>query len=595
MPHVYCLRDPGLVKLHFLSDGLIAISYFVIPLALLLLIRQRRDLVFPWIFALFGVFILGCGITHVLGIVTLWYPVYRLDGLVKAITAAASIGTAGVLFRRLPKLISLPSPQQHLAAIVESSDDAIFSYDLDGLITSWNKGAEETFGYTSPDVLGKHIAMLLPDDRRGEAANILDRIERGEKVSHFETVRRTKEGREIAVSLAVSPMLSASGRIIGISKIARDITKRKQAEQALERANMELRNSEERFRTLADFVPDMLWTTDHRGVATYVSRRYQAYTGLPLEDLLGEGWTRFLHPDDRQRIAQVWSESVATGQPYATEYRLRRSDGTYRWFVARGIPIVDPGGLITQWLGSSTDIDELKRTEQALRRSNEELEQFAYAAAHDMQEPLRNVSTSLGMLQRLYGDRLEDGAAEWIQGGIAGALRMHAMVKDLLLYSRAVSDCQGPPSEVDAAAAAERALQNLNGPIAESEALVHSENLPRVAVLESHLVQVFQNLISNAVKYRRRDTRLRVQVSAEPKGHEWEFAVEDNGIGFDPAYADRIFNVFKRLHRHDEYPGNGIGLAICARIIAHYGGRIWAEGRPGQGATVKFTLPAYRT
>jgi light-regulated signal transduction histidine kinase (bacteriophytochrome) len=234
----------------------------------------------------------------------------------------------------------------------------------------------------------------------------------------------------------------------------------------------------------------------------------------------------------------------------------------------------------------------LKRTEAALRRSNEELGQFAYAAAHDLQEPLRNISNALGLIRRAQSDRLEPAAAKWIDFSVEGAQRMHDMVKDLLSYSRAVDVADSPERPVSANEAVQTALTNLTTTIAAAEARIDVGPLPHVPVLETHLVQLFQNLIANSVKYRQKDVRPEVRISASRTGVEWRFSVADNGIGFDPQYSDKIFGVFKRLHQRNEYQGNGIGLAICARIVAHYGGRIWAESKAGLGATFYFTLPA---
>jgi PAS domain S-box-containing protein len=592
MPHGFCLRDPGLIKLHAISDGVIGISYFAIPIALFLFVRRRRDLAVPWLFALFGLFILSCACTHVFAVITLWYPAYRLEGLVKAVTAGVSLATAVVLFCVLPRMVDLPSAQQRLAAIVDSSEDAIFSEDLDGIITSWNSSAEEIFGYSAREALGKSAEILWKPGNNDEGSEINRQVRAGKRVSHFETVRLGKDKGEIAVSITASPVRNSQGQIVGTSKIVREITVRKQREESLARVNAELRDSDERFKTLTDFVPDMLWMTDSLGAFSYVSRRYQAYAGLSLQKLMELGWTEILHPDDQEKARRIWEESVLTGQPYEVEYRLRRADGVFRWFVARATPIHGADGEVTQWLGSSTDIDDLTRTVRALRRSNEELEQFAYAAAHDLQEPLRNVANSVGMLSRLLGDCGGPRAAEWIEASIKGAQRMQEMVKDLLTYSRVVEDGQlQMQATTDAAKAARLALQNLEGMIAETEARVQWEPLPLVPVQEAHLVQLFQNLIGNAVKYRQPNTTPVVRVSASATGDEWQFIVADNGIGFDPAYADRIFRLFKRLHNREEYSGNGIGLAICARIVAHYGGRIWAEGEPGKGATFRFTLP----
>jgi light-regulated signal transduction histidine kinase (bacteriophytochrome) len=259
----------------------------------------------------------------------------------------------------------------------------------------------------------------------------------------------------------------------------------------------------------------------------------------------------------------------------------------------RGIPVWRDNGKVQQWLGSSTDIHELKQTEDALRRSNEELRQFAYAAAHDLQEPLRNVSNSIGFLSSLYRERFDPQATKWIDWSIEGAQRMHQMVKDLLSYSRAVDGTDRPESTVSAEAAVRIAMANLAVAITGAGAQVDVGPLPMLRAYETHLVQVFQNVISNAIKYRKPDVPPRIRISAELRHSDWDFSVADNGIGFASEYSQKIFGVFKRLHTRSEYEGNGIGLAICARIVAHYGGRIWAESKPGEGAIFHFTFHAH--
>jgi len=260
--------------------------------------------------------------------------------------------------------------------------------------------------------------------------------------------------------------------------------------------------------------------------------------------------------------------------------------------MSRTTPVCDAVGTIEYWLGSFNDIDESKRTEQALRRSNERLEQFAYVAAHDLQEPLRNISISLSLLREQFGTRMTPDEAECLAESIKNARRMQGMVQDLLLYSRVISNNDQALPPVSARFAAEHALRNLEEALRESEAQVAIGDIPDVPVRESHLVMLFQSLVGNAIKYKKPGIQPVIQISASPKGSNWQFEVTDNGIGFDPAHADRIFKVFRRLHNRDEYTGNGIGLAVCARIVENYGGRIWAEGELGQGATFRFTLPA---
>jgi signal transduction histidine kinase len=235
---------------------------------------------------------------------------------------------------------------------------------------------------------------------------------------------------------------------------------------------------------------------------------------------------------------------------------------------------------------------ELQKNEQQLRRANEELRQFAYAAAHDMQEPLRNIVIRLSMFRREHGNQFDPPAMERIQESIVDAQRMHTMVKDLLAFSNALESPENGERFTDATESLREALSNLSTAIRENHAELRFDSLPLLRVQQFHLTQLFQNLIGNALKYRKPDVTPIIEISAESAGDQWVFSIVDNGIGFDPAYAERIFGVFKRLHHHSKYPGTGIGLAICSRIVTHYGGRIWAEGEQGKGATFRFTLPA---
>lgn len=249
------------------------------------------------------------------------------------------------------------------------------------------------------------------------------------------------------------------------------------------------------------------------------------------------------------------------------------------------------------WLAEELELREsnlqrlvAERTAE-LERSNKELEQFAYIASHDLQEPLRMVSSYTMLLKRRYQERLDKDADEFIDYAVDGVLRMQALINDLLAYSRAG---RGPrPSEpTDSADALGKALRNLEAAIRGRDALISAAELPTVMAGHQQLVQLFQNLIGNAIKFCPSDRRPEIQVSAQPQPTTWLFAVRDNGIGIDPTYADRIFQIFQRLHRREDYPGTGIGLAICKKIVERQGGRIWVESSPGNGATFFFSLPA---
>ena len=235
--------------------------------------------------------------------------------------------------------------------------------------------------------------------------------------------------------------------------------------------------------------------------------------------------------------------------------------------------------------------DELKRANQELRRANADLETFAYSASHDLQEPLRNVAICAQLLQRSGGSRFTGEEAQYLDGILQGALRMQTLVQDLLSYTRATRFEEGPPPKIDSAQVLANVLRSLKTLIDENAATVNAGELPAIAIHEVHLAQLFQNLIGNALKYRSREAPA-IHVSAIRQQGWWVFSVADNGIGIDSQYGDQIFALFKRLHSRNEYPGSGIGLAICQRIVEQYGGRIWLEqSAPGKGSVFSFSIP----
>jgi len=471
-----------------------------------------------------------------------------------------------------------------LGEIVNSSDDAIISKDLNGVITSWNIGAERLFGYTADEVIGKPVTILIPSDRLEEEPNILSRLKRGERVDHFETIRRRKDGTLLDISLTISPVKDRQGNILGVSKIARDITEAKRARAAL-------LASEARFRQLADAMPQIVWTARPDGYLDYYNERWYEFTGLSRGTSGETGWEQILHPDDVQRCRETWNAAVGSGTPYNIEYRLRDgSENRWRWFLARALPVRDADGKIAKWFGSSVDIDDQKRVEDDLRRANLDLEQFAFSASHDLQEPLRTVKIYSELLTSTYSEALGGQALQFLTFVQSGATRMEMLVRDLLTYTQ-VTKFERIAENTDAGEALAAALANLAGSVSESGARITADPLPSLQVHGAHLQQLFQNLIGNAIKYRSNTRPPVVHVTAERQDGHWIFAVSDNGIGIDPDYRERIFGLFKRLHTSDEYSGTGIGLAICQRIVDRYEGRIWVESEPGRGSTFRFLLP----
>jgi hypothetical protein len=346
--------------------------------------------------------------------------------------------------------------ERFLAALVDSSSDAIFSKDLDGRIRSWNQAAVRLYGYRPEEAVGHPVAMLAPPDRQEELSEIQQAVRAGRRIEGLETERLRKDGTVVDVSLTVCPVRDDGGRVLAASVITRDI-------------------------------------------------------------------------------------------------------------------------------------GEAKRRERALRRSNEELEQFAYVASHDLQEPLRMVASFSELLARRCGEQLDDRGREYLGFLVEGAQRMRQLVNDLLAYSRLESE-GAPPTRVEPRAALDMVLADLRPALEEARAEVVTGTLPAVLVDPGQLRRIFQNLVGNALKFRG-PAPAHVEVTAQAEGREVVFCVRDRGIGIEPRHRDLVFRMFQRLHPRGEYAGSGIGLAVVKRIVERHDGRAWIGPGPGQGTRVYFSLP----
>jgi PAS domain S-box-containing protein len=364
----------------------------------------------------------------------------------------------------------------------------------------------------------------------------------------------------------------------------------------------ELRASEERYRALAQAAPDMVFVIDRDDRVQYMNDFAATLFRVDPEGVIGKLRAELFPGAAGEQQLQHLHEVLETGSPRKSESRVNFGSAE-KWLSTWLVPMRDQDGRVTAVMGVSRDITERKQAEeqltafsQDLERSNKELEQFAYVASHDLQEPLRMVASYVQLLSRRYRGRLDADADAFIGFAVDGANRMQEMINDLLALSRVGSRGKPfAPTPLDDVL--RDVLGNLKIALAESGAIVTCDPLPTVMSDGTQLGEVFQNLITNAIKFRGDEApRVHIgvrRVEAEVRsGHpSWAFFVRDNGIGMDPRYFDRVFLIFQRLHSREEYPGSGIGLAICRKIVERHGGRIWVESEPGQGATFFFTLP----
>jgi PAS domain S-box-containing protein len=491
--------------------------------------------------------------------------------------------------------------EKHLAqmegryrGLLEAAPDAMVVVNQGGEIVLLNVQAEKQFAYHRDELVGQKVKNIIPegfaerliaDGTRSASEAVAQQIGTG-----IELRGRRKDGSEFPIEIMLSPLESAEG--ILVTAAIRDISVRKAAEEHL--AQME-----GRYRGLLEAAPDAMVVVNQAREIVLLNVQAENQFGYRRDELLGqkvkniipEGFAERLIADGTRTAAEALAQQIGTG----IELNGRRKDGSHFPIEIMLSPLESPEGILVT--AAIRDITERKKSEQhlvktvgELKRSNDELEQFAYVASHDLQEPLRMVASYTQLLAKRYKGRLDSEADEFIAYAVDGSNRMQGLIQDLLAYSRAGTNGKAL-REVSSEKALKDALSNLRATIQESGALVTNDSLPAITSDDTQLVQVFQNLVGNAIKYRSSEVP-HVHVSATKNGgKEWIFSVRDNGLGIDPQYFERIFVLFQRLHGREEFNGTGIGLTICKKIVERLGGRIWVESQPEQGSIFYFSLP----
>ncbi len=477
--------------------------------------------------------------------------------------------------------------------LLEAAPDAMVVVNQGGEIVLLNVQAEKQFGYRRDELLGQKVTNIIPigfaerliaDDLRSAEDASAQQIGTG-----IELIAERKDGSEFPIEIMLSPLQSPEGTLV--TAAIRDISVRKAAETHLSQM-------EGRYRGLLEAAPDAMVVVNQGGEIVLLNVQAEKQFGYRRDELLGQkvtniipiGFAERLIADDLRSAEDASAQQIGTG----IELIAERKDGSEFPIEIMLSPLQSPEGtLVTAAIRDisvrkAAAVVLLQKVDE-LNRSNEELGQFAYIASHDLQEPLRMVASYTQLLSRRYKGKLDADADEFIAFAVDGASRMQRLIQDLLAYSR-VGTKGRELLETSSEDALQQALTNLRGAIEESSAVVTHDPLPPVMADDMQLTQLFQNLVGNAIKYQKSGVP-RVHISAARNGgKQWDFAVKDNGLGIDPQYFERIFGMFQRLHKRDEFAGTGIGLAICKKIVERHGGHIWVESKQGQGSTFRFAL-----
>jgi PAS domain S-box-containing protein len=479
--------------------------------------------------------------------------------------------------------------------LLEAAPDAMIVVNEHREIVLVNLQAEKQFGYRRDELLGKTVNSIVPwgfaerlvaDGLRSSEDALAQQIGTG-----IELTARRKDGSEFPIEIMLSPLRSAEG--ILVTAAIRNISVRKDSEAHLVQM-------ENKYRGLLEAAPDAMVVVNQAGKIVLLNLQAETQFGYRRDELLGQKMTNIVPAGFPERLVadSLRSAEDALAQQIGTgiELTARRKDGSEFPIEIMLSPLESADGvLVTAAIRDITarKISEAQLLEKVkeLNRSNEELQQFAYIASHDLQEPLRMVASYTALLAKRYKGKLDSDADDFIAFAVDGASRMQLLIRDLLAYSR-VGSKGTELVDTSSEAALQQAIRNLRGAIEGSGALVTHDALPSVMADEMQLTQLFQNLVGNAIKYRRAGVP-RVHITAVPNdANKWMFSVQDNGLGIEPQFFERIFGVFQRLHKREEFDGTGIGLAICKKIVERHGGAISVESTFGEGSTFSFPLSA---
>jgi PAS domain S-box-containing protein len=618
IPRVHCIADRAVSTSLLISDAVIAICYFAIPFLLLLFLRKRsRVQKFRKIDGVFLVlcaaFVFCCGLTHLTDVFMMWWPVYHWDVLIRAITALVSVGTGILMIPVVKRFILVPSSESYesllaeahqskneMQALTECSPVAIFRADSSGRITYINQYWLKLTGYSAEEIYQDQsfgfVLAIHPEDRR-RVVQFWNEYLSGEKRTSEMEFRVVHKSTWVVrwVHSTINEVVGGDGYV----GMAVDITDQKELE--LYRENVT--------EAITENAPDALFMLDDKGIITYANSAAEQIFGYLRQDLIGRELHGFLHKHPNG--VELQFSQCPLMQALEESVRLKAHEDVFqkrnREFVEVSVsisPFVRSGKVMGAVMVVRDDSarkrhaieavrnnEILQRMNEALQRSNDDLKSFAYAASHDLQEPLRAIGGFSQMLILKFQDVADAEAIEYMRFITEGVARMGSMIRDLLEYTRIESKGQ-PFEEVRLSSVFKNAISNVQKRLDECGAVIAcSDVMPIVKGDAYQLRRVFQNLLLNAIKFRKQDVPLCITVKVVDFDRWfWGISVEDNGVGIEELFREKIFQLFKRLD-YAETDGTGIGLTVCRKIITRHGGKIWVDSKLGVGSNFWFTLP----
>jgi PAS domain S-box-containing protein len=500
------------------------------------------------------------------------------------------------LRRRAEAETALQQNEERFRLMISAIRDyAIFRLDPDGRIASWNQGAQRIKDYTADEIIGQHFSKFYPPEAiaKGLPQRMLSMaIEKGS----FEDTgwRMRKDGSRFWANVTIAAIRNRQGELLGFVKVTRDLTERKSAE--------EVREERDRY---FDLSRELICVLGFDGFLKTINPAWKWTLGFSDEEMMSRPFVQLVHPDDRAATEAETEKLKEGGETIYFENRLWCKDNTWRWFAWSALAalpqkvIYGTGRDITERKLGQERIEKLNADLQThtrqLEEANKELEAFSYSVSHDLRAPLRHIDGFVKMLVKQSGPQLDERGKRYLDIIADSAHRMGALIDDLLVFSR-MSRAELRFSRVSSDALVHEAVEGIQTEINGRHINWKIDALPEVDADPAMLQQVWVNLISNAVKYTRPRDPAKIDIGCADSGNgEYVFFVHDNGVGFDMQYAHKLFGVFQRLHRAEEFEGTGIGLANVSRIVHRHGGRVWAEAKPDAGATFYFSLPKTST